>query len=183
LGLEGYFNLKLKAVESFLNKLWENTLILTLIMIGVLGAGGTMAYITYTNYVNINAQAPGLSDLKNLDTQSRESDDQLKTILKNSRTYGDLLNALTSLEKEKTSYEQSYNALSQPFTHLLTNFYLPSLNIWKHPYTDAIDTQLLGEKFLEQNPYNDIHLIQSRSKFFKDMGANQQYNEIDDIQI
>jgi len=40
--------------------------------------------------------------------------------------------------------------------------YLPSLNVWKEKYTDKIDINLMGLKFLEKNPYNDITLLQKR---------------------
>jgi len=46
---------------------------------------------------------------------------------------------------------------------------LPELNIWKDPFTNEIDTNLIGIRYLEKNPYNDIKLIQKRSDFIKNV--------------
>jgi len=59
--------------------------------------------------------------------------------------------------------------LSLPYDNFLHFLYIPSLNIWKNPFTNEIDTNLIGEKFLKNNPYSDISLIQQWTDFFKDM--------------
>jgi hypothetical protein len=59
--------------------------------------------------------------------------------------------------------------LSLPYDNLLHFLYIPSLNIWENPFTNEIDTNLIGEKFLKNNPYSDISLIQQWTDFFKDM--------------
>ena len=72
--------------------------------------------------------------------------------------------------------------LSLPYDNLLHFLYIPSLNIWENPFTNEIDTNLIGEKFLKNNPYSDISLIQQWTDFFKDMWTDQ-YNLITDISL
>ncbi|MBQ5945622.1 hypothetical protein IJL65_04535 [bacterium] len=50
---------------------------------------------------------------------------------------------------------------------LLQNIYLPSLNIWKDPYTKNFDMTLLGQKYLENDKFQDLYLIQYWSDFAK----------------
>lgn len=61
--------------------------------------------------------------------------------------------------------------------------YLPSLNVWKEKYTNQIDINLMGIRFLEKNPFNDITLLQRRGDFFKNLGDNNESNDILDMQI
>lgn len=70
-------------------------------------------------------------------------------------------------EKENIAYKLSTYRL--PFDVFLRHLYLPSLNIWKDPFTDTVAMDLMGENFLSTNPYTDIALINQRTDFFKNM--------------
>ncbi|MDR0860190.1 MAG: hypothetical protein LBO09_04355 [Candidatus Peribacteria bacterium] len=65
----------------------------------------------------------------------------------------------------------------------LRNIYLPSLNVWKDPYTLAIDPTIIGQKYLDTDPYQDLKLIQYRSDFFRNVGDEAEFNEITDITV
>ena len=57
------------------------------------------------------------------------------------------------------------------------------MNIRKDRYSDTIDTTIVGQKYLQINPYVDNNLIAHWTDFFRDIGRNTQYNEINDITI
>ena len=60
---------------------------------------------------------------------------------------------------------------------------LPSLYIRKDPYTAEVDTQLVGRKFVEQNPFTDTALIQYRSNFMRNVGDGTDYIAIKDMTL
>lgn len=66
---------------------------------------------------------------------------------------------------------------------LLQNIYLPSLNIWKDPYTKNFDMTLLGQKYLENDKFQDLYLIQYWSDFAKYVWNDADYNTIDSISV
>lgn len=73
--------------------------------------------------------------------------------------------------------------LSIPFDNFLNMLYTPTINIWRDPFSQKIDTSLIGKKYIENNPYGDITLIQQRTNFFKDVGVVDNYNTVNDIRI
>jgi hypothetical protein len=91
--------------------------------------------------------------------------------------------AITSVGKDISIYSKYLAELQIPYTYLLQHIYLPSLNIWKDIYTNEIATDLVGMKFLQKNPYDDIKLLQKRSDFFKSVGDNNEFNEIKNIDV
>ncbi|HPC34666.1 MAG TPA: hypothetical protein PLP73_03300, partial [Candidatus Absconditabacterales bacterium] len=85
--------------------------------------------------------------------------------------------------KEIEKYNSYLSILQSPYSNFMKYIFLPELNIWKDPFTNEIDTDLIGIKYLEKNPYNDIKLIQKRSDFIKNVGANNEFNKIESIVI
>jgi hypothetical protein len=75
------------------------------------------------------------------------------------------------------------STLQNPYLYLMRNILLPQINIRKDPFIWDIDISIVGEKFLERNPYNDIKLIQKWSNFVKNVWNNNEFNEIEDIII
>ena len=73
--------------------------------------------------------------------------------------------------------------LSLPYDNFLYLFYTPSLNIWRDPFTQKIDTSLIGKKYLDNNPYGDIALMEQWTDFFKDVGISDGFNKINNIDI
>lgn len=66
---------------------------------------------------------------------------------------------------------------------LLQNLYLPSLNVWKNPYTKNFDISVLWQKYLEKDKFQDLYLIQYWSDFIKYVWNDADYNTIDNISI
>lgn len=137
----------------------------------------------YNDITSLNAKSSELINISSYDMNILKSDPTIKTILKSSDTIKDLLQENKSVEWEITKYTDYLHSLQVPYTYLLNYIYLPSLNIWKENYTDKIDTSLVGIKFLEKNPFNDITLLQKRGDFFKNLGDNNESNDIVDMTI
>jgi len=137
----------------------------------------------YSDINVLNGKSSELNNLSSYDTQILAVNDITQPILKNSDTITDLLQENKTTEWEITKYTDYLNALQVPYTYLLQYLYLPSLNVWKSKYTDKIDTNLIGINFLEKNPFNDITLLQKRGDFFKNLGDNNESNDILDMKI
>lgn len=87
-----------------------------------------------------------------------------------------------TIKDETQRYEDHKKELQSSYTNFLQYFLVPKLNIRKEPYTDKLNLNLIGENFLEQNPFNDINLYQKWSNFFSSTEKNQ-VNTINDLQI
>ncbi len=66
---------------------------------------------------------------------------------------------------------------------LLQNIYLPTLNVWKDPYTKNFDIRYLWQKYLETDKFQDLYLIQYWSDFIKHVSDDADYNSIENITI
>lgn len=69
------------------------------------------------------------------------------------------------------------------YTHFLKHLTLPSLNIWKDPYGDSVDLSLIGERYLDSDPYQDIALITQWGSIIRDSGKGVGVNDIMDMKI
>ncbi|USN57034.1 MAG: hypothetical protein H6766_00760 [Candidatus Peribacteria bacterium] len=94
----------------------------------------------------------------------------------------DMLDGYIKLDNEKEEIQTHLRDYRTPFDLFLRFLYLPSLNVRKDPLVGTIDTTMMGGKFLENNPYTDISLINQWTDFFKYMGSNT-YNEINSIVV
>jgi len=131
----------------------------------------------------LNGKTSLLNNLSNYDTRTLDTDPITQPIIKNSDTIKDLLQENTIAQWEISKYTDYLSSLQVPYTYLLKYIYLPSLNVWKENYTDKIDTNLIWIKFLEKNPFNDITLLQKRGDFFKNLGDNNESNDVLDMKI
>ena len=84
-------------------------------------------------------------------------------------------------EKERLEWELSFK--TSVYSEFLRNFLLPSLNIWKDPYTKEIDINILGRKYLDKNPYQDISLLSQWSSIIRDSWKDVGINEVTDMRI
>lgn len=137
----------------------------------------------YNDISILNGKSSELVNLSSYDTSTLSADLATQTILKNSETIKDVLQENKNTEWEILKYTDYLHSLQLPYTYLLKYIYLPSLNVWKQNYTDKIDINLIWIKFLEKNPYNDITLLQKRGDFFKNLGDNNETNDILDMKI
>ncbi|MCS6983389.1 MAG: hypothetical protein NZL83_04395 [Candidatus Absconditabacterales bacterium] len=136
-----------------------------------------------TGYVAMNLKSDDLINLINFDTTKLQQTDALRQESMGWNTFNDMIGSITKKKEEKETYEKFFSQLMSPYENFLQYLLLPRLNIWKHPFTEIIDTSLVGKKFLDTNPYTDIALILKRGDFFRDVGDKAQFNDIKNIII
>jgi len=173
----------MSALYNFFKDNKNNSKIMLIIAIATSGLALYFGIQLYNDISLLNGKSSELNKLSSYDTRTLEADPITQTILKNSDTIKDLLQENTLTEGEITKYTNYLSSLQIPYTYLLKYIYLPSLNVWKENYTDKIDINLVGIKFLEKNPYNDITLLQKRGDFFKNLGDNNESNDVLDMKI
>ena len=138
---------------------------------------------TFINISNLNKESKELYQIKNFNIKVLENNDYTKEEIKSKKTLNDLINYEIELSKEIEKYNSYLSILQSPYSNFMKYIFLPELNIWKDPFTNEIDTDLIGIKYLEKNPYNDIKLIQKRSDFVKDIWKNNEFNKVENIVI
>lgn len=134
----------------------------------------------YTNTVYINKRYMDLEKLEkyNVD-QSFKSSEEFRSL----NTINEIIDSYNWFREDKLRYDEYVKELSTSYEYLLQYIYLPRLNIWKDLYTDKIHTDMIGLKFLENNPYWDSALIDKWTSFFQDVGENNESNKVFDISI
>lgn len=137
----------------------------------------------YSDIAYLKGKTPELMNLKSYDLRNLQDNVLTQPIVKTSDTLKDLIDENTLMQNEISKYSDYLSALQVPYTYLLQYIYLPSLNVWKEKYTDKIDVNLIWLKFLQQNPFNDITLLQKRWDFFKNLWDNNESNEVLDMKI
>lgn len=156
-----------------------------IVILAVVAFGIAIYFLTLT-IGNLNALKQKIPQLKNInayDTTLLQSSPLTKNIVQNANTLYDLIDENATTQADITTYSKYLASLQIPYTYFLQYIYLPSLNIWKDPYTQQINPDIIGLQYLKKNPYNDITLLQKRSDFFKYVGENNETNDISDINI
>jgi hypothetical protein len=138
-------------------------------------------YITYQKNKEINEQTNQLIQLSTYEINPDET--LLRPYGSNFSTVNDLLDIEAAISTTLERYHTLAKEQSTYYNMLLRYLYFPRLNIWKNPYTQAIDPTIMGQKYLELDPFQDIPLIQYRSDFFKNVGEGAEYNEISSINV
>ena len=86
--------------------------------------------------------------------------------------------------EDKLDEDEAFKQKQQNYYEvLLQNIYLPSLNIWKDPYTKNFNMWVLWQKYLESDKFQDLYLIQYWSDFAKYVWNDADYNTVDKITI
>ncbi len=117
---------------------------------------------------------------------STSSSDQKNQFLKSLQQKEKLVDVIELNKVAESQYMQTQNyidAIQKPYDNLLYYYLLPPLNIWKNRFTGKIDDTLIWQKYLNNNIYLDVNLINKRTNFFKDIGNDSPKNEIKDINI
>lgn len=142
-----------------------------------------MAYYWHTTTNKLNAQASSLSLVSSYGMDSLYNNENIKEVAPFWKNIDDVLKFNTQLTNTIAANENHRTSLSLPFNNFLNLFYTPSLNIWRDPFKQTIDTNLIGDKYLKWNPYGDIALMEKWTDFFKDVGISDGYNKINNINI
>ncbi len=123
-------------------------------------------------------------DLKQLDSYDLKNFSQSEQLAEDKENMPQTIAEMVEMHKlsqeEKERIEGELNFKKSVYTEFLRNLLLPSLNIWKDPYTNELDLSILGKKYLDTNPYQDIALLSQWSSIvresWKDVGDNEVVN-------
>ena len=140
-------------------------------------------FMVWNHYQEINSNTEVLKDLSTYNvTPNRDvlspyiEQNNIGTINWMTEINANIEEAVADRELFKKQQKSYYEVLLQ-------NIYLPSLNIWKDPYTKNFDMTLLWQKYLENDKFQDLYLIQYWSDFVKYVGNDADYNTIDSISV
>ncbi len=136
----------------------------------------------YQTITNLNKDPYSLEKITQYNITNLKTNPLTRNSLASSTTIYDLIQNNEDVIDETQRYEKYKENLLYPYTNFLQNILLPSLNIRKDPFTDILRTDILWRSFLEENPYNDINLLQKRIDFFSSTNQNE-INQIKDIKI
>lgn len=171
---------KLREALTFV----RNNQALTYTVVAVISVLLVLGSIIYMVLVmkSIRDQTSQLGNISSYSLTQMLSDEKVKDEYTFWKKVKDMFSYKAVLEDDIARATEQRLKLSLPYDNFLHFLYLPSINIWKDTFTNEIDTTLIGEKYLTNNPYSDIELIQKRTDFFKDMGTDE-YNTITDISL
>lgn len=144
---------------------------------------GFFVFLAVSEYMALNSKSATLTSIANYNLQGLKTSALTKDALQNATDLKDLTAIHQEAFSEKDISVQYFDKLQQPYTYFLQYILFPSMNIWKDRYGDTIDTTIVGQEYLKKNPYVDNNLIAHWTDFFRDIGRNTQYNEINDISI
>jgi len=173
----------LLVVYDFFKDNKNNSKVMMIIAAMTFGVALYFARDLYANISYVRGKTQDLVYLKSYDIRPIQTNEFTQPIVKYTETLEDIWEEDEEVKKEIAKYQQYLAALQIPYTYFLQYVYLPSLNVRKEKYTNKIDTTLMGIQFLEKNPYNDITLLQKRWDFFKNLGDNNETNDILDMKI
>lgn len=132
---------------------------------------------------NLNKESQKLYDINKYNTKILQNNDYTKEAMQSINTLNELIEYELNLSNEIKKYNSHLSILQNPYENFMQYILLPQLNIWKNPFTKEINTSLIGQKFLENNPYNDITLLQKWSNFVQNVWENNEFNDIESIVI
>ena len=182
--------------SKFKSKWWENgerktrifsltyrdTLIAFSISIAIIIWAGIYLHYTMNKYSEINSKADSLKNISTYNLSVNNSVD-LYAEWNNKTTINGMIEINNNIAEALKNREDFKKEQKNYYEVLLQNIYLPSLNIWKNPYTKNIDLWILWQKYLEMNKFQDLYLIQYRSDFIKYVWNDAEYNSIESISL
>ncbi len=145
--------------------------------------GGAIFY-GYSVYQNYKEMNQNIEPLKILETYSVSPNDSINPYIEteNKNTIDGMLAINENINTQLQSRREMKETQENYYKVLLQNIYLPSLNVWKNPYTKAFDPSVLWQKYLDADKFQTLYLIQYWSDFIKDVG-NDVYNQVETIEI
>ncbi len=140
-------------------------------------------FMVYNKYSEMNSNKNSLKDLSSYDLSIDK--DVLHDYIewKDTSTIMWISEVTTEVQETLDEREEFQKKQKSYYEVLLQNLYLPSLNVWKNPYTKNFDMTVLWQKYLEKNKFQDLYLIQYWSDFIKYVWSDADYNTIDNITI
>jgi hypothetical protein len=183
LGYHEYVNFRSRWIKEFFAQ--QDKIFLILWTIGVFIFGGMIwMIVTFVfTYKNLNARALELMSLDFYQATELKTNSYTASEVPRLNNLYDVINLIHERQDLKQRYQEYFESLSEVYRFFLKYIYLPSLNIWKDSFTKQINANLIGRDFLDNNIYQDIKLIEKWSNYFRDVGANNQFNDITNIQL
>ena len=136
-------NFYLKAKNFFHDKKNDSRVVMALAAIMLLIAAYFLVLVI-TNLQSLNQKIPQLVNLDSYDTRLLASNPLTSSVPQTMDTITDLIKENTDMKSDISTYSNYLADLQVPYTYFLQYIYLPSLNIWKDPYTHQIDPDLIG---------------------------------------
>lgn len=141
--------------------------------------------IVLDDYAKLNSQSDELKEIAtygityNADLLSAYSDGDTRSMT----NLNGMIEVTEKIEKEIEERQIFKQQQKGYYEVLLQNIYLPSLNVWKDPYTKNFNMWILWQKYLESDKFQDLYLIQYWSDFAKYVWNDADYNTVDNITI
>ena len=163
---------------------WKFSTILVIILLVATIVLTTLIILkTVFDVKNLNARAEELNNISNYNTNLLNTNSYTKEEAGNFKEIDELIEYNSRIKSLDANFAQYLKDIQAPYDNFLKYLLLPNLNIWKDPFMWDIDYSVIWTKYLEKNPYNDIDLIDKWSNFIKDVWKNNEYNEINSIEI
>jgi len=173
--------------ESLIDKMLDiaDRLIVPILIVATIVSIGFAWFVgarTFLDVKKLNARSQELYYLKNYDTTPLSMNSYTRSEINGLKEIDDLIDYNNELENKANNYYEYLRWIQAPYDNFLKYILLPSLNIWKDPFLWTIRDDYIWLKYLENNPYNDIELIDKWSNFIKDVWSAE-YNKIEGIEL
>lgn len=173
-----------KRTTKLFNLTRKDAIVSVLLALGVVIWAVLYWMKVWGDYTKLNNNADSLKNLSSYNVKLNEN--SISSYFdgkKESLSIGEVITAYENIEKEIEEYSIFEEQQRSYYEILLQNIYLPSLNVWKDPYTKNFDMTVLWQKYLEKDKSQDLFLIQYWSDFFKYVWNDADYNTIESISI
>ena len=162
---------------------YKDAIINILVALAVLWVAIFYWIIVLREYQDINWKTEDLKKISTYDVRIDESSLSSYTEWNDIWTINWMLSVYNNIEDTIKWYDEFEKQQRSYYEVLLQNIYLPSVNVWKDPYTKNFDLSILWQKYLEMDKFQDLYLIQYWSDFFKYVWNDADYNQVESINI
>lgn len=140
-------------------------------------------FLTNSSYKKLNNSYDMLNYVEAEDLRNISVNQRFWTLASQVSRNSDLIEFHKYLNEEKAYLDGVYNTLLAPYERFLTNIYLPSINIWKDPYSWDLTKELIWQRYMDDNPFLDTNIIMYWSSYFTTVGEDFPDNEVLNIRI
>lgn len=161
----------------------NDSIVAVVVAIAVVWFATYYGKVVYDQYSDLNSRADELKEFSAYDIKPDVDKLSPYEEWNNINTINWIISVNDNIEEEIVSDEIFKQQQKSYYEVLLQNIYLPSLNIWKDPYTKDFNMGILWQRYLETDKFQDLYLIQYWSDFAKYVGNDADYNTIDNITI
>ena len=131
-----------------------------------------------SEYRDINSRSDELKELSSYDVKVNSEKLSPYAEWDSIGTINSVISVNNNIEEAIASDEIFKQQQKNYFEVLLQNIYLPSLNVWKDPYTKNFNMWVLWQRYLETDKFQDLYLIQYWSDFAKYVWNDADYNTV-----